>query len=167
MKRGLGIIHTPNKVVYNKDIWDFATNIKIEQKWVEKKITKPDYSKLTTFRGLIRFPPLSKAQELKYQKIKDSKRATLLKEDMGIDTGEKDNKPDPFDDLMERLQNGAIKNGAYLEGFADSQDMTMNKLQGMIRRKLVEAKKNPLISSYYAQKKARRGTPNEVGDVGE
>jgi len=44
--------------------------------------------------------------------------------------------------------------------------MTMNKLQGMIRRKLVEAKKNPLISSYYAQKKARN-KPDSIGDVGE
>ena len=165
-KRGVGIIHTPNQVVYNRDKWDFATNTKIEAKWVEKKITKPDYSKLTTFRGLIRFPPLTKAQEKAYQQVKDNKRTTLLREDMGIDTEEKD-KFDPFDDFMERLENGAIKNGAYLEGFADSQGMTMNKLQGMIRRKLVEAKKNPLISSYYAQKKARRGTPNEVGDVGE
>ena len=163
-KRGLGIVHTPNKVIYNKDRWDFATNIKIEQKWVEKKITKPDYSKLTTFRGVIKFPPLLKAQEKVYQKIKDEKRTTLLKDDMGIDGEEKD-KADPFDDLMERLQNGAIKNGAYLEGFADSQDMTMNSLQAKIKKNLVARKRNPLISSYYAHKNARKD--DIIGDVGE
>jgi len=165
-KRGVGIIHTPNQVVYNRDKWDFPTNIRIEQKWVEKKITNPDYSKLTTFRGLIKFPPLSKAQEIAYQQVKNEKRVTLLREDMGIETGDKGNKPDPFDDLMERLQNGAIKNGAYLEGFADSQDMTMNRLQAKIKKELVAKKKNPLISSYYAHKNARNKSDN-VGDVGD
>ena len=113
-KRGIAIIHTPNNVIYCKDKWDSATNEKIERDWIMKKIIRPNYSKLTTFRGLVRFPPLTKAQEKAYQQVKNDKRSAVLRDDMGIDVEEKD-KFDPFEDLMERLLNGAIKNCSYLE----------------------------------------------------
>ena len=154
-KRGIAIIHTPNSVIYCKDKWDSATNEKIEREWIMKKLTRPDYSRLTTFRGLVKFPPLTKAQEKAYQQVKNDKRAVVLKEDMGIETQE-EKKADPFDDLMERLLNGAVRNGTYLRGVADMMGITINTLTGRIRRELGKQKKNQLISAYYGEAKARK-----------
>ncbi|GAG80886.1 unnamed protein product, partial [marine sediment metagenome] len=49
VRRGLAIIHTPNKTVYSKDIWDEQLNEKIERDWLKGGIKNPRYSRLTTF----------------------------------------------------------------------------------------------------------------------
>jgi len=162
-KRGVGIIHTPNAVIYNKDKWDFATNTKIETEWVKKKITCPDYSKLTTFRGLIRFPPLTKAQEKKYQQVKNEKRAVVMKDDMGMDL---EKKPfDPFEDLMERLLNGGIKNGHIIDGYAIGMGLTSGQLRRRMKKELLRRKKVDIISTYYGDPKARRGGAIPVAGI--
>ena len=163
-KRGIAIIHTPNNVIYCRDKWDSATNEKIERDWIMKKLVRPNYSQLTTFRGLVKFPPLTKAQEKAYQQVKDNKRTVVLKEDMGIDVDEKE-KFDPFADLMERLINGAIKSGEYLKGYADTQGMSIDTLNGRIKRELDKRKKNNMISSYYYNKKAKQDA-DDVDDTG-
>ena len=52
VRRGLAIIQTPNRTIYVKDKWDQATNEKFEREWLQKGISKPTYSKLTTFREI-------------------------------------------------------------------------------------------------------------------
>ena len=66
VRRGLAIIQTPNRTIYVKDKWDQATNEKLEREWLQKGISKPAYSKLTTFRGILRFPKLHPTAEAKY-----------------------------------------------------------------------------------------------------
>lgn len=151
-KRGVAIIHTPNQTVYCKDKWDQATNEKIEREWIMKKITHPNYSKLTTFRGLIRFPPLSRKQEAMYQQIKNDKRNVVLKDDMHIELKDKQ---DPFSKAMERLMAGGIKNSAELEGIAFGINMDYGSFKNKVVRELKKMNKPYKISQYFWDKKAK------------
>ena len=157
-KRGMAIVHTPNKVVYCKDKWDQATNEKIEREWILKKIQNPNYSKLTTFRGLLRFPALPKKMEALYQEIKNEKRAVILKNEMNIVL---DDQKDPFSVLLKRLTDGAIKNGQVLDGFALSMGMTSIQLKTKLRSELQKMNKATGLNSYYWEKKARRTQDDE------
>ena len=149
-KRGVAIIHTPNSVVYCKDKWDQATNEKIERVWISKKITNPNYSKLTTFRGLIRFSPLSKHDEERYQKIKDRKRAKVLKNDMHINT---DEVVDPFDKFMKRLFDGDIRNGFSVDGYGEGMGLTNSQFRSRVHNRLKKLSKPTQLSHYYWDKK--------------
>mgnify|MGYP001429548114 CR=1 FL=1 len=83
LKRGLAILHTPNRTIYSPDKWDTAINEKIERSWMKSNIFKPKYSKLTTFRGMIQFNPLTEKQEDQYKKIKIEKRNKIMLEEEG------------------------------------------------------------------------------------
>lgn len=145
-KRGVAIIHTPNPVVYSKDKWDAKTNESIEKNWIVKKIRHPNYSKLTTFRGLVRFPPLTKRIESIYQQIKNEKRTTVLKVDMKVDLDKKD---DPFEKFFKRFVEGGVKNSAMLEGFAVGLDMNKETLIRKLRKRLAEMNKPTEVTYYY------------------
>lgn len=151
-KRGIAILHTPNKTVYCKDKWDQATNEKIERSWIIKKISNPNYSKLTTFRGLLRFPRLSKKEEAMYQDIKNDKRNLVLKDDMKIKLDKED---DPFEKFLAKLIDGGIKNGNVIDGFADGTGVTSESLRAKIARRLKLMGKPTAISHYYWDKKAK------------
>jgi len=155
-KRGVAIIHTPNNVIYCRDKWDSATNEKIERQWITKKLVRPNYSQLTTFRGLVKFPPLTKSQEKAYQQVKNDKRAVVLKDDMGIKEEDEKEKFDPFADLMERLENGGIKSGHMINGYALSMGMTPSSLRNKMKKELIKRKKSDVLGSYIVTKKARK-----------
>lgn len=152
-KRGIAIMHTPNKIIYCKDKWDAQTNEKIEREWIMKKIINPNYSKLTTFRGILKFPPLPKKYEVIYQGIKNKKRNMVLKDEMGIEL--KDSK-DVVEILINRLVKGGIKNMQVIEGVAIANDKSLAVLQQDIRKRLMERGVNPMISSYFYDKKAKQ-----------
>jgi len=152
-KRGIAIVHSPNSVVYCKDKWDQATNEKIEREWIAKKITSPNYSKLTTFRGLVKFPALTKSQEAMYQKIKNKKRTVVLRDDMHIKISEED---DPFQRIYKKLVNGGVRNSLIIEGYADGLGLTQSQLRQRLIKKLREDGKPASIPIYYWDKKAKR-----------
>ena len=77
IKRGLAVIQTPQKTIYNPDPWDTYNNEKIERKWIDNG-SKPNYTKLTTFRGFLKFPALTEKQEELYQRIKVDKRNQIM-----------------------------------------------------------------------------------------
>jgi KaiC/GvpD/RAD55 family RecA-like ATPase len=151
-KRGVALIHTPNSVVYSKDKWDQATNEKIEKSWIAKKITRPNYSKLTTFRGLIKFPPLSRRQEAIYQEIKNKKRSVVLRDDMHISLEEDD---DPFNRVMKVLMDGGIKSGSVIDGYAMGMGLTPAQLRNKLQRELQKINKPSALSHYYWDKKLK------------
>lgn len=74
VRRGVGIVHFPNDSLYSNDIWDTKYNKKVEDMWYKGKKFRPQYSKLTTFQGVLLYPPLPKKIELKYEEIRDRKR---------------------------------------------------------------------------------------------
>jgi KaiC/GvpD/RAD55 family RecA-like ATPase len=151
-KRGLAIIHTPNHVIYCKDKWDQATNEKIEREWILKKISNPNYSKLTTFRGLLKFPPLSRKQEAMYQQIKNDKRNVVLKDEMHIELKDQD---DPFSKILKRLIDGGVRNGHIIDGYAEGMGLTPSQLRSRIVNELKKMDKPTSISYYFWDKKAK------------
>jgi hypothetical protein len=151
-KRGLAIIHLPNKTIYCKDKWDSATNEKIEREWIMKKILNPNYSKLTTFRGLMKFPQMSKKHEKIYQEIKNKKRANILKNEMGVDIKEEQ---DAYSIVIDRLLKGGIKNMQFIEGIAIANGENAGSFKNEVRKRLFVMGKNPTISSYFYDKKSK------------
>jgi len=151
-KRGIAIIHTPNPTVYCKDKWDKATNEKIEREWILKKIVKPNYSKLTTFRGLVKFPQLSRKAEALYQEIKNEKRATILRDDMGIKDQQNE---DPFQKFTKRLIDGDIRNMSVIEGFANGIGLNLNQMRGRLVSELTRQGKATVLSHYFWGKKEK------------
>ena len=150
VRRGIAIIQTPNKTFYGRDKWDTDYNEKIERNWLMKKTKNPKYTKLTTFRGIIKFPKLSPKVEDKYQQVKNDKRNIIVKNDMGIEVKENISIEDK---VVNRLIKGGVKNMQIIEGVALANDLTPDQLKGRIRSKLNAKGMNPSLSSYFWNKK--------------
>jgi hypothetical protein len=151
VRRGLAIIQTPNQIIYGRDKWDSANNEKIEREWQMGATKRPRYTKLTTFRGLIRFNQLTDEEERIYQAIKNSER-NLIRSELGVnDIDEQD-----VDEMItERLIKGGVKNMQLIEGVALANGLTLEQLRGKIRRRLGVLGVNTSISSYLTDKKAK------------
>lgn len=152
VRRGVAIVHLPNKTVYSSDIWDERVNEKIEREWLKSGTQNPRYRRLTTFRGFIKFPKLTEKQELLYQKIKDRERNVIME---GKDVEEK---PKTATDIIyEKLIEGKIKNKTMLEGMGMVEGVSEYALINRLRRMLKENNKPTQIGNYYSDKK-----PQEV-----
>ncbi len=160
VRRGVAIIQTPNRTIYVKDRWDTATNEKIERGWLAKGIKNPHYTKLTTFRGVMKFPKLREKSEARYQQTKDDKRNLVAKEEMGIDFNEEN--IDPYDIAMEMLVDGKVRNGTFLDGFAQANNIIPATFKSQLRSRLQKSGKDHKVANYYWEKKAK----NKKGDVG-
>lgn len=155
VRRGVAIIQTPNRTIYVKDRWDTATNEKIERGWLAKGIKNPHYAKLTTFRGIMKFPALREKSEKKYQQVKDDKRNLVAREEMGItDAGEKER--DPYEIALGMLLEGKIRNGVYLDGFAQANEIVPATFKAQLRAKLQKKGKDHKVANYYWERKARQ-----------
>jgi Cdc6-like AAA superfamily ATPase len=86
-KRGYAIIQTPIKSIYSKDIWDSVTNEAIEKTWTTKGVNKPKYSRLSTFRGIMKFPDLPPKHRELYEQIKERQRNQIVLDEMEKDEG--------------------------------------------------------------------------------
>jgi len=155
VRRGVAVVQTPNRTIYARDKWDQQTNEKIERDWLKKGIQNPHYSKLTTFRGLVRFPALTEKQEVLYQSIKNEKRNKVAREQMGIldDEGEKD----LVVDAANMLEKGQIRNAQIIEGMA----YALGKLPDTFKRSIMthfkKLGKQHKLSDYYWDNKKKKG----------
>ena len=153
-KRGVGVVQTPNKTIYSKDKWDTIVNEKIEREWI-KNGNKPKYTKLTTSRGLISFPPLPKKLEEKYQKVKDAKRSNIVEVEMGVKQ-EDNKKKEPFDLVYELLTAGKIRNAHELDGFALAHGLEKRQMRDKLRRVLEKNLKPNALAEYFWDKRISR-----------
>lgn len=153
VRRGLAIIQTPNRTIYVKDKWDQATNEKIERGWLQKGIKNPHYTKLTTFRGVMKFPDLHPTARAKYQEVKNDKRNLVAKEEMGLDIDEKNT--DPYQETIKMLTDGKIKNGTFLSGLAVAYGYKPESFAQVLRSKLKDKGVDHRLGSYYWEKKAK------------
>lgn len=149
VRRGLAIVQTPNKTIYSPDIWDETVNQSIERKWLEKGNIRPNYAKLTTFRGIIKFTKLNEKQERIYQKIKDEKR-NLISQEQGLEVKEE---TDPFKIIYNTLVDGKIKNSTILEGMGLVHGMEGDALKRKLRRELKKNNKPTQTTEYYYDNK--------------
>ena len=157
-ERGTGIVLTPNKLVTSKDPWDTQINEKIERNWIgkNKNTRKRVYTRLTTFRGFVKFPKLSDIAEEKYQKVKDDKRNIIAREEMNI---EEQQKQEPFEKLYSALLNNEIPNVKFLEGMAVGFGFDPEATKVKLRRRLKKDKKiSTGLQDYFAStiRKQRR-----------
>ena len=157
VRRGLAIVQTPNKTIYSVDIWDEILNQKIEMGWIKNGIQRPHYSKLTTFRGWLKFPKLNEKQELIYQNIKDEKRSILAKEKGLEDVDE----TDPFKIVYNKLVAGEIKNGMVIEGMALMHGLSPDQLKRKLRTQLGKDNKPRSIVEYYIDNKEAKEEVNK------
>jgi len=161
VRRGLCVMQTPNQTIYVKDIWDQKTNEKIERDWMRKGITRPHYSKLTTFRGLLHFPALRPKAEEKYQEVKDRKRNAVAKEQMGIGVDDGEIDQDPREIAYKMLLDRKIKNGAFLDGFSHAHNINPATMQSNLRGKLTKDHKSTALTEYYWDKKLKHNKIKE------
>jgi len=155
VRRGISIVHTPNKTVYSSDIWDERINEKIERGWLLGGIKNPKYSRLTTFRGFLRFPKLTDKQEAIYQQIKDDKR-NVIAQDKGL---EEEKEKDPFEKIYDKLVGGLIKNHEALDGMLAICDLDNDKTKSKLRRHLQKNNKPASVSAYYFKPKVKQSPP--------
>jgi len=153
VRRGVCIIQTPNRTIYAQDRWDTATNQKIEKEWIAKGIKNPHYTKLTTFRGVMKFPKLREKSEAQYQQVKDDKRNLVAKEEMGIDPDEVN--LDPYAIALEMLVAGKVRNGTFLDGFAQANNIIPATFKSQLRSRLQRDGKDHKVANYYWEKKAK------------
>lgn len=164
VKRGLAIIQTPNKSLYSTDKWDTANNERIERKWFQKGTGLPKYTQLNTFRGFVKFGSLSKEEQRIYDQIKTNERSLIAK-DLGVTEGELGKEKVDFkDEILEKLQNGLIKNRQVIEGYAYANKITPDSLIDSLRRKLAKQNKNPKVSTYFTDKNAR-DKPDKIPNI--
>lgn len=154
VRRGLCIIQTPQKSIYLKDKWDTSTNEKIERQWMMKGITKPKYTRLTTFRGMLKFRKLHPTIEARYIKIKDKMRNIIAKEEMGIDDEEK-KKIDPIAETIEKLKAGKIRNNVFLDGLAVGYGLDQTSFKEKISRELKKIGDDHHLANYYWEKQKK------------
>jgi hypothetical protein len=152
LRRGLAVMQSPNPTIYSKDIWDSAVNEKIERKWMMEG-KKPKYQRLTTFRGYIKFKPLTRKEQEIYDKIKNYER-NVMKKDLGISDDKKEN--DWFEKLYAKLVGGAVKNMHFIVGMGEAMGVKESAIKHRLRNRLIEDNKTPTISSYFYDKKARK-----------
>lgn len=163
-RRGLAVIQTPNRTIYNRDRWDTATNEKIEREWLKKGSGLPQYSRLNTFRGMLRFPALSKKEQAIYDQIKVEER-NIIKKDLGVTEENRGQADDPFEKFMVKVLDGKLRNRSELDGIAFGMGITGDQLMQKLIRELKKSGKPHQVSQYYWDKKAKRGDDEEFKSI--
>lgn len=121
ISRGIGVVLLPLQgQIHTQDPWDTITNKRIELKENARVEKSPNsrfrYYKLTTFAGYVFFTSMTKRQEEKYCKIKETKRSKIFKEI------EEQNRPKTFHEklydflLAGRLTKEGLLQTCLLEG---------------------------------------------------
>jgi len=163
-RRGMAVIQTPNRTIYNKDKWDTANNERIEREWLKKGSGLPKYSKLNTFRGMMRFPALTKRDESIYTTIKVNERNTI-KKDLGVG-GEEKKEKELSEIAVERLKEGKIRNANILDGMAIANGSTPDSFKNIIRGKLKKEGIDHRLPQYYWEKQGKgKGKEGESGEM--
>jgi len=167
VKRGISIIHTPNKTIYSKDVWDSPLNEKIERQWLGTSV-RPKYSRLTTFRGFLSFPDLKHTQRELYEKIKVDKRNLILNEEQEVKE-QKEGVSNPTNVIMKMLKDGLFKSKRDFDKACLSLDFKPTSMESRIRRRLRnEGKPNALRPFFTGEVRAeeiKAGVPNVLSSV--
>lgn len=108
--RGVAVVQFARSSLYSNDPWETQINQKIEMKWVnnmQKGIpTKPNYRRLSTFKGYVHYGPMSKTDSILYKKLKEEKRNNLME----TEKEEKGNaKNERYDALYNMLKRGELR----------------------------------------------------------
>lgn len=78
ISRGVALIQRQLSSIYTNDPWDIKNNQKLESKWLARKGSKPTYSQLSTFIGVLKFSDLTPNQREEIDKVKAEKRSKVV-----------------------------------------------------------------------------------------
>jgi len=153
IRRGLALIHTPNRSLYSRDRWDSQFNEKLEREWLKKKIRKPQYAKFTTIRGMIRFSDLPDSVKKVYEEVKKNERNIIAKEEFGLS---EENKMTPAQKMAKKLLEDGVKNSAVLHGYAMANNIDPTSFTHSVRREIAKQGKNPSLVEYYWDEQGKK-----------
>ncbi len=105
VRRGFAVLHTPTQASYSSDPWDLKINEKIERSWIKKNIHTPNYSRLTTYRGVIKYGDLRCRQREIYEAVKQEKRGHVFAKEAEVEE-KKEN--DIYQKIFVRITEGGL-----------------------------------------------------------
>lgn len=144
VRRGVAILQTPNRTIYASDKWDTAINEKIEREWLEKNAARPHYSRLTTFRGVVRFPDLTPNQRAIYEEIKLEKRNQIKRE-----TEAEKKTSNPYDRMLNLVKEGRITSKKLFEQACMTLDVKPSNAMGALRKRLQDEGSVKKLTDYF------------------
>lgn len=121
IRRGLGVIHMPLDSQYKTDKWDSKFNEKVEADALARNKHYGAYSKLTTFRGFVKFGDIGTKQKEKYLKIKEERRGHSFEEGLIEEKS-------PYDLVYGKVKQGIItKDNLFI--VAQTMNVTLQALE--------------------------------------
>jgi len=151
VRRGFAVVHTPNQTSYSSDNWDLKTNEKIERRWVEKKVFKPNYKKLTTFRSYLKYPALTPKREEIYLRIKEEKRNQVYEEETG-NKEEKIRGGVDYENLIVMVKDGRVSKEDLIK-YCGLTHINWNSLTHKITKMLKDRGENITFGDLLSKKK--------------
>jgi len=145
VSRGTAVVLMKNESVYSADKWDIQVNQKIERECLNKN-KQIDYSKFTTYRGIVRFKKLPPTIEKKVKQVKTEKRNIIYKEDFA-----KEEKKELSADarLMMALIEGKIANKKEFLKLCDVYGLKYTKVYNSIRNQLRKMNDTRNLKDFY------------------
>lgn len=145
IERGVGIVQMKNPSIFCRDKWDSQINERMEREWLSKGYS-PRYSKLTTFRGFVKFRPLPKKVEEIYNRIKTRKRSEIYSKQELLDAV---SFKSPSDKMLKALLEGKIRNQEEFVTYADLLDIEVSSAMQGIRKRLKEMGASERLKDFF------------------
>ncbi len=153
IERGLGVVHVANEsLLYSDDKWDVKWNRKVEESWAKRKLKninyKPKYDRLSTFRGYIKIPKLTKNQEELYKEVKQIKRKLMFEEEMNED---KTGTEGFYERMIIRLKEGKLTQEA-LQEICLANGLKYSAVSSLLNTKLKDLGASKTLGHYLTKK---------------
>lgn len=145
VERGMVVVHMPLQgLLYSQDRWDTKNNARVEERWT-KKIKKnpnfkPQYHKLSTFKGYLYFEDITTKQKQLYKKIKREKRKTAFKEEVKEKT------------WIEKLYDAVIEKKLSRQGLLEAcltENKKYNSVKLTLNNMIRDAGKSGTLKDYW------------------
>lgn len=159
VRRGLAIVQTQNRSIYSTDRWDSQINEKIEREWLKNGVTKPRYSRLTTFRGLLSFGDLTPHQREEYEEIKRTTRNEIKQEQEAEDQSGK-----PADRIYGLLSEGKIGTRQMFDNMCFAMGMKPLNVMQNIRIRMRNDGDNRKFQDFFIDEFKQVGEHGSVPD---
>lgn len=111
LERGLALVNMPVPTVFGNDPWDRQRNQRVENEWSKTKGKKPNYARLSTCVGVLKFGDLTPEQREEYEAIKKEKRGKVG----GYGESAVINDPDKlfYDNIIKQMKEGKVTSQSF------------------------------------------------------
>jgi len=142
-RRGLALIHIPIQSSFLQDKWDTQNNLK-------KELKNPRaFSKLSTVKGILKFPDLNPKAKAKYKALKELKRAQVVENDFDLQ------EMNPQNEMYDKIYKKIISNEISDKYLHDTAELLNKKYTGLCSKLNQMLKDNNLPTLGVWLKKAR------------